>query len=252
MNDERTWLEGYRERGFAHLRTVIDPEEVEELSRECTRLSQLPGVLDPDNLRTRVTAAGTTTVERTVDRIDPVTDLSPLMARLAEDERITAPVAAAVGEPVVLFKDKVILKPPGADGYAMHQDAAYWAERQPPTGSVAAMLAIDASGPENGALELVPGLHHRLLTPEGEPADLDPADLPEPVTLSLDPGDLVIFSLLTPHRSGSNRSTTSRRALFFTYFPAAAQEDRAAYYAAAQRRLIAQLPPDRRAQAVFR
>ena len=44
---------------------------------------------------------------------------------------------------------------------------------------------------------------------------IDPVtDLPEPVTLSLDPGDLVMFSLLTPHRSGSNRSTTSRRALF--------------------------------------
>ena len=114
------------------------------------------------------------------------------------------------------------------------------------------MLAIDASGPENGALELVPGLHHRLLTPEGEPADLDPADLPEPVTLSLDPGDLVLFSLLTPHRSGSNRSTTSRRSLFFTYFPASAGEDRDAYYEAVQRRLVDQLPPERRSQAVFR
>ena len=252
MSDEPTWLEGYREQGFAHLPAVIDAEEVDELSRECTRLSELPGVLDPDNLRTRVTAAGTQTVERTVDRIDPVTDLSPIMARLSEDPRITAPVAAAVGGPPVLFKDKLVLKPPGADGYAMHQDAAYWAERQPPPGSLAAMLAIDASGPDNGALELVPGEHHRLLTPEGEPTDLDPADLPEPVTIPLAPGDMVVFTLLTPHRSGSNRSLTSRRTLFFTYFPAAAGESRAAYYDALHRRLIAQLSPEGRDQAVFR
>lgn len=252
MTDQPIWLDGYRERGFVRIPAVIDADEVEELASECDRLAELPGVLDPNNLRTRVTASAPRAVERTVDRIDPVTDLSPLIARLTADERITRPVTAAVGETAVLFKDKVILKPPGADGYAMHQDAAYWVERQPPAKGVVAMLAVDASGPENGALELVPGMQQRLLTPEGEPTDLDPAELPPPVTVPLDPGDLVIFSLLTPHRSGSNRSTSSRRALFFTFFPASAEMDRTAYYAATRRRLLEQLPPERQAQAVFR
>src|SRR5688572_27923171 len=94
MSDEPSWLDDYRERGFARLPAVIGADEVDELSSECTRLSELPGVLDPNNLRTRVTAAGTQAVERTVDRIDPVTDLSPVMARLAEDERLTAPIAS--------------------------------------------------------------------------------------------------------------------------------------------------------------
>jgi ectoine hydroxylase-related dioxygenase (phytanoyl-CoA dioxygenase family) len=253
MNDEPAWLDGYRRRGFAHLPAVIGTAEADDLSRECARLAELPGVLDPDNLRTRVASAGArSTVERTVDRIDPVTDLSPTIADLASDDRIVGPVTAAVGAPVVLFKDKLILKPPGADGYAMHQDAAYWPIKPPAIGSLAAMLAIDASGAANGALELVPGLHHGLLTPAGVPSDLDPSTLPEPEMLTLEPGDLVLFSLLTPHRSARNASDRPRRALFFTFVPDDGTDQRAAYYEAQQRRLLDQLPPERRARAVFR
>lgn len=252
MNVEPAWLAGYRRRGFAHLPAVIDTAEVDDLARECARLAELPGVLDPDNLRTRVASAGSRSVERTVDRIDPVTDLSPSIAGLASDDRIMGPVTAAIGAPAMLFKDKLILKPPGADGYAMHQDAAYWPIEPPAIGSLAAMLAIDRSGADNGALELVPGLHHELLTPAGVPSDLDPSTLPEPQMVTVEPGDLVLFTLLTPHRSARNSSDRPRRALFFTFVPDDGTDQRTAYYEAQQRRLIEQLPPDRRDRAVFR
>jgi ectoine hydroxylase-related dioxygenase (phytanoyl-CoA dioxygenase family) len=252
MNGDPAWLDDYRRRGFTRIPAVIGVAEIDELSRECTRVSELPGVLDPDNLRTRVASASSHAVERTVDRIDPVTDLSPMIAELAGDQRILEPVTAAVGAPVALFKDKVILKPPGADGYAMHQDAAYWPGSPPAAGSVAAMLALDASGVENGALELVAGSHERLLTPEGVPADLDPSTLPEPEIVTLEPGDLVLFTLLTPHRSARNDSDRPRRALFFTFVPDDGTNQRAAYYEAQRRRLIDQLPPERRDRAGFR
>lgn len=132
----------------------------------------------------------------------------------------------------------------------MHQDAAYWPDR-PPVGGLAAMLAIDPAGPDNGGLELVPGRHDRLLTPEGEPADLDPSELPGVVSMTLDAGDLVIFSLLTPHQSGPNRSSRQRRALFFTYSVDDGSDQRTPYYAEIRRRLLDQLPPERRERALL-
>ena len=247
---EPSWLDDYRKRGFVHFPAVLNEAEVDELRRESSRVSELPGILDPDNLRTRISARE---VQHTIDRIDPVVDLSPAFNRLGSDPRILDPVIAAVGEPVAFVKDKLILKPPGAGGYGMHQDSAYYPVGVEIAGrGVAVMIALDGSSADNGALELVPGAHHRLLTPVNEPADCDPAELPDPEIVAVDPGDVVMFSLLTPHRSGPNRSTKPRRTLFFSYVPADGTDQRAAFYEAQRQRFIDQLPPERRANADFR
>jgi ectoine hydroxylase-related dioxygenase (phytanoyl-CoA dioxygenase family) len=45
-------------------------------------------------------------------------------------------------------------------------------------------------------------------------------DPEEAVQVSGAPGTVILFSCLTPHRSGPNRSREPRRALIFTYNPA--------------------------------
>jgi ectoine hydroxylase-related dioxygenase (phytanoyl-CoA dioxygenase family) len=42
-------------------------------------------------------------------------------------------------------------------------------------------------------------------------------DLSAVVRTALQPGDVVFFHPLTPHRSGPNRSESNRESLFFTY-----------------------------------
>ncbi len=65
---------------------------------------------------------------------------------------------ALLGEPAVLYKEKVNYKLPGGAGYAPHQDApAYPFIDQ----HVSCMVAVDDATLENGCLEVVTGAHHR-------------------------------------------------------------------------------------------
>ncbi len=163
-----------------------------------------------------------------MDRLDPVIDISPPLKELTADPRIIAAVSAAIGEPALLFKDKAIMKPPGAYGYSVHQDFTNWQELPvPPELLISALVAIDSGVAENGGLELYPGLHHQHLGPMEKPSDifnpnagLVPEELlagVQPELVEVEPGDLVLFSSLAPHFSGPNRSEQKRRTLFLSY-----------------------------------
>ena len=68
--------------------------------------------------------------------------------------------SALLGEPAVLYKEKINYKLPGGAGYAPHQDApAYrFVERH-----VSCMVAVDDALIDNGCLEVVSGMHHEVL-----------------------------------------------------------------------------------------
>jgi len=133
-----------------------------------------------------------------------------------------------LGEPAVLYKEKVNYKHPGGAGFAAHQDAPAYPHVDV---SVSCLLAIDDSTAENGCLELVSGMHHELLPTDGDGC-IRP-DIAEGLHWQADPvraGSLVWFHSHTPHRSGPNTSHTSRRALYLTYNAASAGDFHEAYY----------------------
>jgi len=225
-------LRAYRRDGYLILRGRFSPGEIDALQNEAERLYR-SDLVDPDNLRTpmRPLPDGT----RGVERVDPVIDVSDLFRRVLSDERVLEPVRRIFGEPAHLFKDKLIFKHPGMCGYSMHQDYAWW---QPqgntsdlpeiaPEKILSVMIAIDPADALNGAIELFPGYHDRLLTPPGlltnlREEELGQIDLQTGVLGVTAPGDIVLFHSLTPHRSESNRSTGSRRQLYMTYNAASA------------------------------
>jgi hypothetical protein len=135
---------------------------------------------------------------------------------------------ALLGEPAVLYKDKLNHKLPGGAGYAPHQDAPAYRFVDV---HVSCMVAIDDATEANGCLEVVSGAHDRLW-PTDEVgcirADVVASMAWEPVPARA--GDALWFHSRTPHRSGPNTSTQSRRALYPTYNARSEGDLREDYY----------------------
>jgi ectoine hydroxylase-related dioxygenase (phytanoyl-CoA dioxygenase family) len=136
--------------------------------------------------------------------------------------------SALLGEPAVLYKEKVNYKLPGGAGYAPHQDAP--AYRFVET-HVSCMVAVDDATLANGCLEVAEGHHAEVLPTDATGcirADIVEALDWEPVEVRA--GQTLWFHSRTPHRSGPNASDRPRRALYPTYNALAEGDQREAYY----------------------
>ncbi|RMD62186.1 MAG: phytanoyl-CoA dioxygenase family protein [Alphaproteobacteria bacterium] len=177
---------------------------------------------------------------RVIQRIEDLTPFHDGFRALYCNSRLSEVVAELLGEPAVLFKDKINFKLPGGDGFKAHQDQqAGWSTYA--SYFITALVSIDAAREDNGCLELAAGWHARgLLGKEWAPLDAKvSADMdfkPCPTA----PGDVVLFDSFVPHRSGSNLSAQPRRVLYVTYNRASEGDHRVRYFADKRR----SFPPD--------
>jgi hypothetical protein len=161
---------------------------------------------------------------------------------LLTDGVLLETASALLGEPAVLYKEKINYKLPGGAGYAAHQDAPAY----PLIAShVSAMVAIDDADDGNGGLEVVSGCFAGVL-PTDERGCIDPA---VEATLAWEPvsvpaGATLWFHSRTPHRSGPNHSSRPRRALYPTYNAAREGDRRGEYYVAKAAAFAASAPDD--------
>ena len=84
------------------------------------------------------------------------------------------------------------------------------------------LYLTDTTG-DQGALQLVPGFHHRIQDWLGELGDADPrkVDLSaEAIPVPAGAGDLVIWRQDLPHGASANRSDRPRMAQYVNYYPA--------------------------------
>lgn len=162
-------------------------------------------------------------------RTENFTPFHPGLKALLTTGPMLDDASALLGEPAVLYKEKVNYKLVGGAGYSPHQDApAYPFLDQ----HVSCMVAVDDATEANGCLEVVTGAHAELL-PTDEKGCIHPdvvAGLAwEPVPIPA--GSTLWFHSRTPHRSGPNRSDRPRRALYPTYNARSEGDRRDAYYA---------------------
>lgn len=161
-------------------------------------------------------------------RSENIVPFHPGLRSLLTDGPMLADASALLGEPAVLYKEKVNYKLPGGAGYAPHQDAPAYPFIAT---HVSCMVAVDDAHVGNGCLEVVSGMHHELLATDD--VGCVRADLVADMTwaaVEVRAGQTLWFHSRTPHRSGPNASTEARQALYPTYNALSEGDLREDYY----------------------
>lgn len=163
-------------------------------------------------------------------------------------------VSAALGTDMVLYKEKLNLKPTGGSGFAPHLDSPSLRIALGPDGPqtfVTVMVAIDDMTIQNGCLRVLKGPwneeHHcQVIQPEkdGNPdaggragaIPTEAADGMDFEDLVIKGGSIILFNGWTPHRSSANTSPFPRRAVFLTYNPKSEGDFHDRYYQEMERK----------------
>jgi len=143
-------------------------------------------------------------------------------------------VRALIGPRVKVFRDQMLLKPPGGQAKPVHQDQSYF-RVQPVDALVTAWIALDDATLENGCMVYVPGSHRHATIFEVAPDPERPVHhipqtgdiaLEEEVFCPVPRGSVIFHHGLTLHRSEVNRTETWRRALIFHYATAESRSEK--------------------------
>jgi phytanoyl-CoA hydroxylase len=129
-----------------------------------------------------------------------------------------------LGPEVNLYWDQAVYKKPDKPRpFPWHQDSAY--NFVEPQHFVTCWIALTDATVENGCPFVVPGLHkvgtlHHWWTEYGLQCLEEPA---ESVPAEARAGSVVVFSSLTPHKTGPNETRSVRKAYLAHYAPAGAE-----------------------------
>src|SRR2546430_9366147 len=207
--------------GFVVVSGLFDEQEIARISTwtdELERQPEVPGrsmkyyepsLLSPD--------------ERVLQRIENFCPFHDGFAGLCDGDKLRGLVSRLLGEPAVLFKDKINFKLPGGDGFKPHQDQqAGWSAYADLF--VTAMVSVDSTTAENGCLELCAGHHTRgLIGEEWKPLTDDDMRRLGVRAVPTQTGDAVFFDSYTPHASAPNLTAERRRGVLNTYKPPSAR-----------------------------
>ncbi len=148
---------------------------------------------------------------------------SPVLREFTRASLLTDLCADLVGPDVRLYWDQAVYKKPGTESpFPWHQDNGYAFVE--PQQYLTCWVALTDATEENGCPWVVPGLH-RLGTLAHEYSDIGLVclrDPPDAVAVPAPAGSIVVFSSLTPHSTGPNRTGAVRKAYIVQYAPSGA------------------------------
>jgi ectoine hydroxylase-related dioxygenase (phytanoyl-CoA dioxygenase family) len=145
---------------------------------------------------------------------------SEVLRHLVATDPLRGLCADLIGPDVRLYWDQAVYKKPDTDAsFPWHQDNGYAFVE--PQQYLTCWIALTDATRDNGCPWVVPGLHrlgtlaHRLTETGFVCLDNPPDAVPVPVKA----GSIVVFSSLTPHCTGPNRTDEVRKAYIVQYAP---------------------------------
>jgi ectoine hydroxylase-related dioxygenase (phytanoyl-CoA dioxygenase family) len=209
----------YDERGFFVLKDALGPDEVRALTE----------AIDPfeaDQEEALRTMEGGRFFIARADEITFTTHLvvrSALLRSFTTSARFADLCADLIGPDVRLYWDQAVYKKPGTESpFPWHQDNGYAFVE--PQQYLTCWVALTDATEENGCPWVVPGLH-RLGTLAHEYTEIGFVCLREPeeaVPVPASAGSIVVFSSLTPHSTGPNRTGAVRKSYIVQFAPTGA------------------------------
>lgn len=213
------YTQKYQEQGYLHITDLFTTSEKQDIINAVTEIASWP---ETPGKWMRYYEPHRITQEKILCRIENFIPYSPVLQKYLTDGKIMDILEKIHAEPVLLYKDKINFKLPGANGFAAHQDSpAFTSQGQ--KHHITALIAIDPMTIENGCLDIAINRKNIWQNCEVLQHTTKGAILPEicdtldwkPVPMQ--PGDVLIFGSYIPHRSGPNLTNASRRALYVTY-----------------------------------
>ena len=228
MSDDT--LEHYRTQGFAIVKGVFAPDEIERLAEAFDRI-YAEGMRRPKSFRhgnVFYRVAEDANLGHVVRYMQWPSYIDDVLDRFRRDPRMLEIVRPLIGADIKQIINQMHWKPPGAAAveFGFHQDIRFRrprsAYRHAAASYVQTGIAVDPHRRENGAIVVYPGSHRlgELEFPQGRVMDtplceedltsvgLDPGGA---VSLELDPGDVALWDLYMVHGSGPNGSALDRR-----------------------------------------
>lgn len=234
-------IKKFNDDGCLLIKNLFSKEEIEPLQNSIKKFSQMKSEdWEKGKEMPYYETSTTNNDDRILCRIEKYVDYHPEFRDIVYSRKILDCVEDILGEPCVLFKDKINFKRPGAGGFRPHQDVqARWDDFVKYTLNV--LISTDKSTPENGCLEVAKGHHKRGLIGNYD-RPLEGKDLNGMIfeKVPTEVGDVLFFDHFTPHQSKSNKSNEPRSNIYLTYNSLSEGDHRMEYLSRKRK----ELPPD--------
>jgi phytanoyl-CoA hydroxylase len=211
----------FDEGGFVTLRSVLPPGLVEQV-RNGTDVADA-------SFRAELGAGGG---RAGISELGAITFSAHLVARsdllkaLSKHPVFVSLVLDLIGPDVNLYWDQAVYKMPEKPRrFPWHQDNGYTFVE--PQQYLTCWVPLVEATLDNGCPRVAPGLHrmgtlrHVWVDPLGWQCFNDPPV--RPIAATAAPGDVIVFSSLTPHLTGPNLTSDARKAYILQYAPAGAK-----------------------------